>query len=202
MLTLNKYKLNRLDPYCKFKKYEKIRPMSSVFVLSIYITMCHRIYMKRPANDTIPVTDCDTGYIWSALRVTWFLWQSHGNLIQCRPERAMSWAETSMSIELSRSCSWTYARMSSGFDPQWRMASNYILKPCMPWIHTPNSLKSSAIASLSGVSNRGEPSTELIEIGDVFSCTLITSDGVANRRAPVDPAHQISLFTPWKALQL
>ena len=139
---------------------------------------------------------CVTGYIWSALRMTRFLWQSHGNPIQCRPERAMSWAETSMSSELSRSCSWAYTRMSSGFDPQWRMAPNYILKPCMPWIHTPNSLKSSAIASLSGVSNRGEPSTELIEIGDVFSCTLITSDGVANRRAPVDPPHQIGLFTP------
>ena len=160
MLTLNKYELNRLDSYCKFKKYEKIQPISSVFVLSIYITMCHR------------------------------------NPIQCRLERAMSWAETSMSSELSRSCSWAYTHMSSGFDPQWRMAPNYILKPCMPWIHTPNSLKSSAIASLSGVSNWGESSTELIEIRDVFSCTLISSNGVANRRAPVDPAHQIGLFTP------
>ena len=57
MLTLNKYELNRLDSYCKFKKYEKIRPISSVFVLLIYITMCHRIYMNRPADDTIPVTE-------------------------------------------------------------------------------------------------------------------------------------------------
>src|SRR5438045_6867411 len=62
-VDLNKYELNRLDSYCKFKKYEKHRPISSVFVLSIYITMCHRIYIKRPADDTIPVTDCVTGYI-------------------------------------------------------------------------------------------------------------------------------------------
>jgi len=47
-LTLNKYELNRLDSYYKFKKYEKFRPMSSVFVLLIYNTTCHRIHMKAP----------------------------------------------------------------------------------------------------------------------------------------------------------
>ena len=56
MLTLNKYELNRLKSYCSgwFKKYEQLRPISSVFVLSM----------------------CVTGYIWSALWMTRFLWQN------------------------------------------------------------------------------------------------------------------------------
>src|SRR5436190_21145146 len=73
MLTLNKYELNRLDSYCKFKKYEKIRLISSVFILSIYITMCHGIYMNRPANDTIPVTESqasDTIRVGNCLSIT------------------------------------------------------------------------------------------------------------------------------------
>ena len=37
MLTLNKYELNRLDLYSKFKKYEKFRLMSSVFILSLLV---------------------------------------------------------------------------------------------------------------------------------------------------------------------
>jgi len=95
ILTLNKYELNRLDSYCKFKKYEKFRPMSSVFVLSIYNTMCVTGYIwKHPADDTIPVTEswdawkCFVGVMIpvtesrdmheGALQMTQFLWQSHG----------------------------------------------------------------------------------------------------------------------------
>lgn len=37
ILILDKYDLNRLDSYWKFKKYEKIQLMSSIFILSIYI---------------------------------------------------------------------------------------------------------------------------------------------------------------------
>ena len=76
MLTLNKYECNRLNSYCKFKKYEKFRPMSSIFV---HNTICHGIHMKTPcgwhdscdrvpgygwkstADDTIPVTESDSG---------------------------------------------------------------------------------------------------------------------------------------------
>jgi len=72
MSTLNKYELNRLDSYCKFKKYEKFRPMSSIFVLSIHNTMCYGIHMKTPVDDMIPVTesrDMDE----RGLRITQFL---------------------------------------------------------------------------------------------------------------------------------
>ena len=62
MSTLNKYELNRLDSYCKFKKYEKFRPMSSIFVLSIYI-IYHEICMNHPVDDTIPVTKCHRIYV-------------------------------------------------------------------------------------------------------------------------------------------
>ena len=52
MSTLNKYKLNRFDSYCKFKKYEKFQPMSSIFVLSIIILPLQRLH-SSDRQDTI-----------------------------------------------------------------------------------------------------------------------------------------------------
>ena len=91
MLTLNKYELNRLDSSSTFKKYKKIRPMSSVFVLTLYNTMCRGIHMKasfgwhdscdrvtgyawkRPADDVIPVTESrESDIMWTKIYL--FLW--------------------------------------------------------------------------------------------------------------------------------
>ena len=75
MFALKKYELNRIDSSWKFKKYEKNRSMSSVFVLSIYNTMCHGIYMKAPADDTISVTESRESNI---------MWTSHRGLLTSR----------------------------------------------------------------------------------------------------------------------
>ena len=98
MLTLNKYELNHLDLYCKFKKYKKFQLMLTIFVLSIYNTMCHRIHMKVPhrghnsydrvmgyawkclMDDMIPVIESRDMYK-STSQMTRFLWQNHENSI-------------------------------------------------------------------------------------------------------------------------